>query len=168
MSPMSGSIPAARTRRCARRIRNSPCPPTSTWRGRINSAGGSRYRCSPDRHGGDAGAVSRHLFPRLHSRSHRRQGGQSAGQPHRPAGGGEEHGADILRLWVATADVHADIAMSEDSFTQVVELYRRLRNTARFLLGNLYDFTTEQLCPPEELEELTAGCCTAAICWCAA
>lgn len=65
-----------------------------------------------------------------------------------------KYGADILRLWVASMDTRADVAMSEDAFSQVVEVYRRIRNTARFLLGNLFDFTPEMARPLGELEEI--------------
>lgn len=50
------------------------------------------------------------------------------------------YGADILRLWVSYVDFKADMPMSEDIFAQVTDAYRRIRNTVRFLLGNLYDF----------------------------
>jgi len=50
------------------------------------------------------------------------------------------HGAELLRLWVAAADYREDIRISEEILGQLVEAYRRLRNTARFLLSNLYDF----------------------------
>lgn len=65
-----------------------------------------------------------------------------------------KYGADILRLWVASSDFRADLVMSEDVFAQAVELYRRIRNTTRFLLGNLNDFTPEQVRPLAELEEI--------------
>jgi isoleucyl-tRNA synthetase len=52
----------------------------------------------------------------------------------------EELGADILRLWVAAADYTVDIPASREIFDRLVEAYRRIRNTLRFLLGNLYDF----------------------------
>ncbi len=51
------------------------------------------------------------------------------------------HGADILRLWVATQDFRQDLRISDQEMVgQLVEAYRRIRNTARFLLSNLYDF----------------------------
>jgi len=50
-------------------------------------------------------------------------------------------GADILRLWVSSADYHKDIAVSDNIMKQIAEAYRKIRNTCRFLLGNLYDFT---------------------------
>ncbi len=50
------------------------------------------------------------------------------------------HGAELLRLWVAAADYREDVRISEEILGQLVEAYRRLRNTARFLLSNLYDF----------------------------
>ncbi len=52
----------------------------------------------------------------------------------------EQYGADILRLWVASSDYHADIRISKDILKQLSESYRKIRNTARFILSNLYDF----------------------------
>lgn len=51
-----------------------------------------------------------------------------------------EYGADILRLWVASSDYHADIRISKDILTQLSEAYRKIRNTARYMLGNLFEF----------------------------
>jgi len=51
-----------------------------------------------------------------------------------------KYGADILRLWVASTDYRNDVRISENILKNLVESYRRIRNTARFLLGNLYDF----------------------------
>ena len=52
----------------------------------------------------------------------------------------DQYGADILRLWVASADYHADIRISKDILKQLSEVYRKIRNTARFILGNISDF----------------------------
>ncbi len=52
----------------------------------------------------------------------------------------QQMGADILRLWVAAADYSADIRISDDILKQLAESYRRIRNTVRFLLGNLHGF----------------------------
>ncbi|MBP3952107.1 isoleucine--tRNA ligase [Bacillus suaedae] len=49
-------------------------------------------------------------------------------------------GADILRLWVASVDYQADVRVSDKILKQVSETYRKIRNTFRFLLGNLHDF----------------------------
>src|SRR6185295_15797095 len=49
-------------------------------------------------------------------------------------------GAELLRLWAAQADFRSDVAYSRAHLTQLGESYRKLRNTIRFLLGNLYDF----------------------------
>ncbi|RJS62120.1 isoleucine--tRNA ligase [Bacillus sp. PK3_68] len=49
-------------------------------------------------------------------------------------------GADILRLWVASVDFQADVRVSDAILKQVAEVYRKIRNTFRFLLGNLADF----------------------------
>ncbi|MBC1649092.1 isoleucine--tRNA ligase [Listeria booriae] len=50
-------------------------------------------------------------------------------------------GADIVRLWVASVDYQADVRISDNILKQVSEVYRKIRNTMRFLLGNLADFT---------------------------
>ena len=52
----------------------------------------------------------------------------------------DRYGADILRLWVASSDYRQDVRVSQDILKQLAEAYRKIRNTARFLLGNLYDF----------------------------
>ena len=51
-----------------------------------------------------------------------------------------KYGADLLRLWVASSDYHADIRISDEILKQLSESYRKIRNTARFILGNLGDF----------------------------
>ncbi len=64
-------------------------------------------------------------------------------------------GADILRLWVAAADYTVDIPASQEIFDRLVEAYRRIRNTLRFLLGNLYDFdASRDAVPRADMEEL--------------
>jgi len=50
------------------------------------------------------------------------------------------YGAEILRLWVASEDYTDDIRISDEILKRLVEAYRRIRNTSRFILGNLYDF----------------------------
>ena len=52
----------------------------------------------------------------------------------------KRHGAELLRLWVAATDYREEMRISEEILEGFVEAYRRVRNTARFLLGNLYDF----------------------------
>ncbi|HIQ79719.1 MAG TPA: isoleucine--tRNA ligase [Candidatus Scatavimonas merdigallinarum] len=54
-----------------------------------------------------------------------------------------EYGADVLRLWVASSDYHADIRISKDILKQLSESYRKIRNTARYILGNLGDFNPD-------------------------
>ena len=48
-----------------------------------------------------------------------------------------KYGSDILRLWVASSDYHSDIRISDDILAQLSEAYKKIRNTARFILGNL-------------------------------
>jgi isoleucyl-tRNA synthetase len=52
----------------------------------------------------------------------------------------KDYGADILRLWVAFSDYNDDIRISDQIIARLVEAYRKIRNTARFMLGNIYDF----------------------------
>ena len=52
----------------------------------------------------------------------------------------KKHGADLIRLWVASEDYRDDVRISDEIFTTLSEAYRRVRNTVRFLLSNLYDF----------------------------
>ncbi len=52
----------------------------------------------------------------------------------------KKYGADILRLWVASADYKADIRISNEILKQLSEVYRKIRNTFRYILGNIYDF----------------------------
>ncbi|MCI0526717.1 MAG: isoleucine--tRNA ligase, partial [Nitrospira sp.] len=56
----------------------------------------------------------------------------------------DRYGAEILRLWVAAEDYREDVRISTEILTQLVEAYRKIRNTSRFLLGNLYDFDPDQ------------------------
>jgi len=52
----------------------------------------------------------------------------------------DKYGAEILRLWVAAEDYTDDIRISDEILKRLVEAYRRIRNTGRFILGNLYNF----------------------------
>jgi len=53
------------------------------------------------------------------------------------------HGAEILRLWVAAEDYTVDIRISDEIVKRLIDAYRRIRNTSRYILGNLYDFDPE-------------------------
>ena len=67
----------------------------------------------------------------------------------------EKWGADLLRLWVASQEYQADVKMSERVMTQLSEAYRKIRNTFRFALGNLFDFEPRRdALASEELEEI--------------
>jgi isoleucyl-tRNA synthetase len=51
-----------------------------------------------------------------------------------------QYGADVLRLWVSMVDFREDMRLSDELLKRVAEGYRKIRNTCRFLLSNLYDF----------------------------
>ncbi len=52
----------------------------------------------------------------------------------------DKYGAEILRLWVSASDYRDDVRISDNILLQLSDAYRRIRNTCRFMLGNLYDF----------------------------
>jgi len=55
----------------------------------------------------------------------------------------EKYGAEILRLWVCATDYREDVRISENILKQLTDAYRRIRNTCRFMLGNLFDFNPQ-------------------------
>lgn len=66
-----------------------------------------------------------------------------------------QYGADVMRLWVASADHCHEVSISQDIMQRTSDAYRRIRNTARFLLANLFDFEAEKhLLPASEMLEL--------------
>ena len=71
-----------------------------------------------------------------------------------PADVFNENGADILRLWAASADYHADVRCSKEIFKQLSQNYLKFRNTCKFMLDNLVDFDPEKLTKPEEMPKL--------------
>ncbi len=67
----------------------------------------------------------------------------------------DKYGAEILRLWVSATDYREDIRISENILKQLSDAYRRIRNTSRFMLGNLFDFDpAADLVPYEDMPEL--------------
>ena len=56
----------------------------------------------------------------------------------------KNYGAEILRLWVSASDYREDIRISDNILKQLSDAYRRIRNTSRFMLGNLYDFDPDR------------------------
>ena len=66
----------------------------------------------------------------------------------------KEFGADIVRLWAASSDYHADVRCSKEIFKQIAQNYLKFRNTARYCLGNLNEFDPDDLVAPQDMEEL--------------
>jgi isoleucyl-tRNA synthetase len=65
------------------------------------------------------------------------------------------YGADVLRLWVSSVDYTTDVPLGKNILKQQADVYRKIRNTARFLLGNLHDFDpTKDAVPYDQLPEL--------------
>ena len=65
-----------------------------------------------------------------------------------------QNGVDILRLWVVGSDYSEDLRIGPEILKQHADIYRRLRNTIRFLLGNLNDFNADERVDPAEMPEL--------------
>jgi isoleucyl-tRNA synthetase len=67
----------------------------------------------------------------------------------------KKHGAEILRLWVSASDYRDDVRISENILKQLSDAYRRIRNTSRFMLGNLFDFDpSKERVPYEAMPEI--------------
>ena len=66
----------------------------------------------------------------------------------------DKNGADLLRLWAASADYHTDVRCSDEIFKQLSQNYLKFRNTARYCLGNLDGFNADDLVPADKMEEL--------------
>jgi len=67
----------------------------------------------------------------------------------------DQYGAEILRLWVASENYREDIRVSQEILKRLTEAYRKIRNTFRYLLGNLYDFDlASDSVPAEDLLEI--------------
>lgn len=65
-----------------------------------------------------------------------------------------KYGADVIRLWTASADYSQDVSVSDEILERTSEAYRRIRNTFRFLLSNLYDFEPGDVVAWEDMPEL--------------
>lgn len=66
----------------------------------------------------------------------------------------KQYGADILRLWVASSDYSEDLRLGKEVIQTTVDAYRKLRNTLRWLLGNLAHFRAEDVVDPKDMPEL--------------
>ncbi|MDR1857230.1 MAG: isoleucine--tRNA ligase [Desulfovibrio sp.] len=66
----------------------------------------------------------------------------------------KKHGAEILRLWVSSVDYREDIRISDQILGHLVDAYRRIRNTCRYLLGNLDDLTAADMVPVDRMDPL--------------
>ena len=75
---------------------------------------------------------------------------KSLGNTVAPAKIYQQYGADILRLWVAATDFRGEMTVSDEIFKRVADAYRRIRNTARFMLANLNGFEPEEDALPAE------------------
>jgi isoleucyl-tRNA synthetase len=76
----------------------------------------------------------------------------------------QKYGADIVRLWVSVTDYREDVRLSQDILDRVIDTYRKIRNTLRFVLGNLGDFVPAQHAVPlDKMEVLDLAALSALI-----
>ncbi|HSF67298.1 MAG TPA: isoleucine--tRNA ligase [Nitrospiraceae bacterium] len=109
-----------------------------------------------------AGVVTDHLAPYKAVLTHGfvldgqgKKMSKSAGNVVAPQDVIKQSGAEILRLWVSAQDYRDDVRISPEILTHLIEAYRKIRNTCRFVLSNLYDFDpTKDSVPYEQLPEL--------------
>ncbi|MCR4665998.1 MAG: isoleucine--tRNA ligase [Desulfovibrio sp.] len=66
----------------------------------------------------------------------------------------DKYGAEIVRLWASSVDYREDIRLSDQIISRLVDAYRRIRNTCRFILGNLADFSADKALPLKDLLSL--------------
>ena len=79
---------------------------------------------------------------------------KSLGNGVAPSDVANKYGADILRLWALSSDYTTEVSLSDDILKQISEVYRKIRNTARYILGNTYDFDPENPVKYEDLQEI--------------
>jgi isoleucyl-tRNA synthetase len=136
---------------------DSGCCHTSVQRARMNNEVADIYLEGSDQHRGwfqtslisSIAAYEKPPFKALitHGFVNDAQGhkmSKSKGNVIDPAEVIKKYGAEILRLWVAHEDYGDDVTVSDEMFQRVAETYRRIRNTMRFLLGNLSDFDPDK------------------------
>ena len=78
---------------------------------------------------------------------------KSLGNTIDPADVIKELGADVLRLWVGSVDYSQDVSIGDEILQRTSEAYRRIRNTYRYLLSNLYDFSNDDIVSADEMLE---------------
>lgn len=79
---------------------------------------------------------------------------KSLGNGVAPSDVADKYGADILRLWALSADYTGEVSLSDDILKQISEVYRKIRNTARYILGNTADYNPDEPVKYENLEEI--------------
>jgi len=66
----------------------------------------------------------------------------------------KRYGADMLRLWVASSDYNEDVRLSEEILKRLADAYRKIRNTLKYLISNLYDFDFKETCGYDDMLEI--------------
>jgi isoleucyl-tRNA synthetase len=154
---MSGSIPARRTGRCCA----AAIPTAAKWPADLYLEGSDQHRgwfhsslltgCALDGRAPYDGLLT-HGFV-VDGQGHKMS--KSKGNVIVPQKVSDTLGAEVLRLWVAATDYSGELSISDEILKRVVESYRRIRNTLRFLLANTADFDpARDMLPPAEWLEI--------------
>ena len=153
-SSRSGSIPARPTPPCSSSAPTCCGPPRSISRARTSTAAGSRarsWRAAAPAARAPYEAVLTHGFV---VDAEGRKMSKSLGNVISPLDLMKTGGADILRLWTVHTDYSEDVRIGQEILAGQADAYRRLRNSLRYLLGNLAGFSEAERVPHEQMPEL--------------
>ena len=128
------------TRRCWHAPGSDAGRRTSTSKAAISIAAGSTARCSSASARATARPIETVITHGFVVDEDGRKMSKSLGNTVEPQEVIKLHGAEILRLWAAMVDYREEVRVGKEILARVVEAYRKLRNTLRYLLSNLYDF----------------------------
>ena len=139
-SSTSGSTRDRATRRCWRAGRSSRGPRTCISKARISIAAGFSRRCSSRVGTRDRAPYRESLTHGFIVDEQGRKMSKSLGNTIVPQQVMKDSGADVLRLWVSMVDYRDELRLGKSVLARTIEAYRKIRNTFRYLLANLYDF----------------------------
>ena len=150
-----GSIPDRATWRCSTTASACRGRRMCTWKAAISIAAGSTVRCWWARACAASAPYRECLLNGWVLDGEGKAMHKSLGNSIEPETVIKDHGADILRLWTASVEFNEDVRMSPTILTRLVDAYRKLRNTFRYMLGNLADFdAARDAVPAGEMAEL--------------
>ena len=151
-----GRVVRVRLDPCVRAGGARSCPgrPICTWKAPTSIAAGFSRRCWKRSARAGAAPFKAVLTDGFVLDEHGRKMSKSLGNVVAPEQVAKQYGIDILRLWVMMSDTSEDLRIGAEILKQTAELYRRLRNTLRWVLGSLAGFGDAESVPVAEMPEL--------------